>query len=508
MAMEVRYELPDPAYEAYTWILQDEHMQGVQPHLMWDGGFFPTRAPKEGEVPMMTRVNGYPYARAEASGQNPFGSITPPESVADLTRWRQEWLPQVDAFAESLESFDPASVEQGTWSTTLRDQDREMGRVFSGIHLNTVMNGYQAVEAFTKAYVDRFGEDSRADTLQLLQGFPNLSLDRASALWDLSRLALSDAALVAALEAGASIPDSAAGREFNAGLQSLLDRFGYTTNIGGAHLPSWSDDPSIPLALVKSYLRLGEDRGPRAAAEQQRRARIAVEEKLMASAGANSELPRLLEMAQQYMPNLEDHNLLCDQRVGTAMRNRWRSAGRFLMARGLASEDDVFFYRRPELIAALDGGDLLAKPIIDERRALIAAVALNPPPARLGKVEANGAAAEATASGGRVTLRGVGASKGTYTGRARIIETLDDAGRLEDGDVLVCRMTAPPWTPLFATIGALVVNTGGMLSHGAVVAREFGIPAVVATTHATAMIPDGATVTVDGTNGVVVVEQP
>lgn len=508
MTVEVRYKLPDPAYEAYTWILQDEHMQGVQPHLMWDGGFFPMRAPKEGEVPMMTIVNGYPYARPEASGQNPFGSITPPESLADLTRWRQEWLPQVHAFVASLEAFDPAAVEPGSWSTTLRTQDREMGRVFSGVHLNTVMNGYQAVEAFTKAYVDRFGEESRPETLQLLQGFPNLSLDRASALWDLSRLALSDAALLTALEAGAAIPDSAAGREFTAGLQSLLGRFGYTTNIGGAHLPSWSDDPSIPMALVKSYLRLSDARGPRTAAEQQRKARIAVEEKLRASAGENSDLPRLLEMAQQYMPNLEDHNLLCDQRVGTAIRNRWRRVGHFLMARGLASEDDVFFYRRAELIAALDGGDLLPQPAIDERRALIAAVAANPPPARLGKAESSDKLAEAPGEGGRVTIRGVGASRGTYTGRARIIETLEEAWRLEDGDVLVCRMTAPPWTPLFATIGALVVNTGGMLSHGAVVAREFGIPAVVATTYATGMIPDGATVTVDGTNGVVVVERP
>ena len=70
----------------------------------------------------------------------------------------------------------------------------------------------------------------------------------------------------------------------------------------------------------------------------------------------------------------------------------------------------------------------------------------------------------------------------------------------------MCRSTTPPWTPYFAIIGALITNSGGILSHGAVVAREFGIPAVVGTRNATALIPDGATVTVDGTAGVVIVE--
>ncbi len=480
-------------------------MQGVPPQLMWDGGFFATRPPKDGEVPMMVQVHGFTYSRPESSGQNPFGSVEAPTTVEDLTRWRQEWLPQVDAFVEALEGFDPASVEAGSWTSTLRAQDREMGRVFSGVHLNTVMNGYMAVEAFTKAYVARFGEEARPETMQLLQGFPNLSLERTAALWDLSRIARGDEALLTALASGTGIPDSAAGREFRAGLASMMDRFGYTTNIGGAHLPCWSDDPSIALALIASYIRLPDERGPRAAAEEQRRARVALEDKLKAAAGEDSEIPRLLQMAQQYLPNLEDHNLLCDQRIGTAMRRRWKSVGRYLMARGLAADEDVFFYRRAELLATLEGSDLLPQSTVAERRALIAAVAASPPPARLGKADSKDGDG-APGSGAVIAIKGIGASRGVYTGRARIIETLDDAWQLEEGDVLVCRMTAPPWTPLFATIGALVANTGGMLGHGAVVAREFGIPAVTGTVNGTAMIPEGATVTVDGTNGVVTVQ--
>jgi pyruvate,water dikinase len=505
----ITYELPDPAYEAYTWILQDEHMAGVQAHLSWDGGIFPGGRPGPDGIPMQILINGFPYARPEVSGQNPFGRVDAPKSVEDLVRWREELLPRIDELAARLEGFDPAAVEAGQWESTLQKQERDMWRVFSDVHLNTVINGYLAVEAFTNAYVERFGEEARPEVTTLLQGFPNLSIERAAALWDLSRVALADDDVLAALEAGTRMPDSDAGRRFESGLAELMRRFGYTTNIGGSHLPTWREDPSIPLALVKAYARLPDDRSPRAAAAEQARARAAIEQKLDAAEPSDSELLRLLEMAQQYLPNLEDHNLLCDQRVGAAIRERWLAIGRRLQARGQKAADDVFYYRRPELLATLEGGDLLPDSITAERRAFVAALAQNPPPPRLGK--------PGTAPGGQPAaptspepaavpvIRGVAASKGVYTGRAQIIETLDDAWRLEQGDVLVCRMTSPPWSPLFATIGALVVNTGGMLSHGAVVAREFGIPAVVATTNATSVIPDGATVTVDGTNGVVTV---
>ena len=87
-----------------------------------------------------------------------------------------------------------------------------------------------------------------------------------------------------------------------------------------------------------------------------------------------------------------------------------------------------------------------------------------------------------------------------------MIESLEEAGTLVAGDILVVRATTPPWTPYFGVIGALVANTGGVLSHGSVVAREYGIPAVVGTRNGTSLIPDGAMVVVDGTTGHVWVE--
>jgi pyruvate,water dikinase len=100
-------------------------------------------------------------------------------------------------------------------------------------------------------------------------------------------------------------------------------------------------------------------------------------------------------------------------------------------------------------------------------------------------------------------IKGVGASQGVMTGRARVIHSLSESSALEAGDILVCRNTAPPWTPLFAIAGAVVTDVGGLLSHSAICAREYAIPCVVGTGVATSRIQDGSTITVDGTNGTI-----
>ena len=98
-------------------------------------------------------------------------------------------------------------------------------------------------------------------------------------------------------------------------------------------------------------------------------------------------------------------------------------------------------------------------------------------------------------------IRGIAASPGTVQGTARVVRTLDEASKLRQGDVMVCEMTVPTWVPLFATVSAVVADSGGVLSHCAIVAREFRLPAVVGTHVGTNLIHDG--VTVDGTKGLV-----
>jgi len=100
-------------------------------------------------------------------------------------------------------------------------------------------------------------------------------------------------------------------------------------------------------------------------------------------------------------------------------------------------------------------------------------------------------------------IRGNPGSPGRARGPARVVHSLAGASKLEPGDVLVVETTAPPWTPLFATTAAVVSDTGGILSHCAVVAREYGIPAVVGAGNATTRIYDGQLIEVDGDAGTV-----
>ena len=100
-------------------------------------------------------------------------------------------------------------------------------------------------------------------------------------------------------------------------------------------------------------------------------------------------------------------------------------------------------------------------------------------------------------------IRAVAGSPGVYTGTARVVRSLSEAGDLEEGEVMVCEMTLPPWVPLFSIAGAIVSDVGGVLCHSAIVAREFDVPAVVGSQVGTTVIQTGQTITVDGTNGVV-----
>ena len=108
-----------------------------------------------------------------------------------------------------------------------------------------------------------------------------------------------------------------------------------------------------------------------------------------------------------------------------------------------------------------------------------------------------------TSNGAANKVKGLPGSAGVVRGTARVIHSLAEAGKLQPGDVLVTESTEPPWTPLFATAAAIVTDTGGVLSHSAVVAREYRIPAVVGTGHATSTFQDGQLLEVDGNAGTV-----
>lgn len=362
------------------------------------------------------------------------------------------------------------------------------------------------------------GDITATDAETVLRAVPhNVTTEMDMALWDLAKRARGDR-VCADLLAGSAADDLAARYRagdlpgvLQRGMAAFLARYGQRAvaeiDLG---MPRWSDDPAHLFGVLAGYLRV--DAADAAAVTPDRRfadgARQADEmvRDLVGRARRRGRLREVLvsfglRRARELVGLREMPKFLMITAIARA-RDLLAGVGADLAAGGaLAAADDVFFLDFDEVKAAAAGRDLRAT-VADRRaryrqelgRRHVPRVVLS------DGTEPEAVAAPVTREPG--TLVGSPASAGTVTGVARVV--LDPVGaRLEPGEILVAPSTDPGWTPLFLTAGALVMEMGGSNSHGAVVAREYGIPAVVGVPGATRDITSGMRITVDGAAGVV-----
>jgi phosphohistidine swiveling domain-containing protein len=174
----------------------------------------------------------------------------------------------------------------------------------------------------------------------------------------------------------------------------------------------------------------------------------------------------------------------------------------------LAEPDDVFFLQLQELEAVLhDGADLDVPGIVATRRAEYGRNrSIAPPEVVVGRFDPDQYVPEPEAAGADAdVLHGVAASAGVATGQARVILRADTDEQVRAGEILVAPFTDPGWTPYFVPAAGIVTEQGGLLSHGSIIAREYGIPAVVNVPAATRIIRTGQSLRVDGNRGVVTI---
>jgi phosphohistidine swiveling domain-containing protein len=214
-------------------------------------------------------------------------------------------------------------------------------------------------------------------------------------------------------------------------------------------------------------------------------------------------------------PLTPDHHFYIDQGANAHVRLVLIEIGRKLVAAGrLDGPDDVMFLRYNELRALIGSASAIAaREIVAARRLEREAAQRLHPRDWVGTVTPSQLAFpylvnwgypdrfHQTQSDDERVITGLGASPGTIEGIARVVRTIDEFDQVREGDILVCQMTNPAWVVLFTKIAGLVTDTGGTTSHPAVLAREFGIPAVIGTSVATQRIATGDRLTVDGTTG-------
>lgn len=292
-------------------------------------------------------------------------------------------------------------------------------------------------------------------------------------------------------------------------VEEVIRRHGYHgPDEGDLSSRTWREDRAPLEALLRSYAKKSSFEDPSVREARQ------LERRRVADAALLAGLPRarrpgarlVMRLAKAYIP-LREIGKASFLHALDAARCAARAGGQALAADGVLTDpEDVFFLTFEEFLRP--PADACA--IVEERRerhARYEQVELppswtgNPEPVPVGGETTDDQADREPVS----TLTGIGVVGATVTGTARVVLDPMDAD-LDDGDILVCRTTDPSWTPLFMLADALVIDTGGAMSHGAIVARELGVTCVINTVTGTRDIPDGATITVDGSTGTVTVE--
>jgi pyruvate,water dikinase len=332
-----------------------------------------------------------------------------------------------------------------------------------------------------------------------------------------------------------------AGRQWLARWDAVADPwFQFSSGSGFYHTDRvWMEHRDIPYGFVRDYaarLRSGADLARPLERLRAERDRITAEyAELMPTDADRAAFAEKLRLTRVVFPYVENHNFYVEHWAHSAIWRKMRELGRLLVSDGfLVEENDVFYLRRNEVtdvlwdlysswaVGAQPRGPTQWPDEIRQRKATLAALQKQPPPPALGvppekvtepfTIMLWGITEESIAQWlslgsreDRGELTGMGASPGVAEGPARVISSPAQMDQVKEGDVLVAPLTAPSWAPVFGKLAATVTDVGGIMSHAAIVCREYGLPAVTGTASGTRRIKTGQRIRVDGTAGTVTI---
>jgi pyruvate,water dikinase len=450
-----------------------------------------------------------------------------------IPMWRDELRP---AYRQTVEQSSKISIEQQT-AGQLWHSIQEL--VTAAMHytaslLFATMGASAGAEAVLtgvyKKFVQRPGDPPPAT---LMMGYDSLPIQSEKSLYDLAQACRQDPALTEALLSMSGntftdylqngTPDGVdleSWQAFRDQLNLHLSRFGHMIYQLDFAYPLPVNDPSPLLETLKMYLR-GAGSDPHA--RQQRSAALreqTAQQGLSRSRGLKRWIfKKSLGIGQPMSLVRED--AIADIGLGyPLLRRMFGELGRRLASAGaLPAAEDIYWLLKEEIgaaVAALEAHAALADyaEFIEQRKAEWQALKkIVPPPMIPMKKKYYGFSTDIwiTASEDAQTaqrLKGIPASPGKVTAPARVLNGPQDFDQMRPGEVLIAGTTTPAWTPLFAMASAVITDIGGPLSHGSIVAREYGIPAVMGTGVATRRIHSGQVITVDGDLGLVLLDTP
>jgi pyruvate,water dikinase len=423
------------------------------------------------------------------------------------------------------------------------DRTLQLYNELNQLHFELLLLAYGAYLTFFEFCGQAFPDMGTRTMTQMIGGDDTTMFRPDDELKSLARAALErgvDAAFVDGRDSGLIVGELEQSDQGRAWLEDLESRkhpwFFMSTGDGFYHHHrAWADDLRLPFAAITGYIaQLREGRQLDRPQEQilAERDRIATEyAALLPSEEERDQFEQMLGLCRRVFPHAEGHKFFIEH-WGTALFfNKMREIGGALAEQGFFEDaSDVFYLNIHEVHEALSDaglawsagspgrGTVYWPPRVARRKEILATLAEWTPPPALGSVPDVindptmqllwGVTAErlrAWAAGTEGEVSGYAASPGVVEGPARVVRNVDEIGTVQAGEVLVCPVTAPSWGPVFPKIAAAVSDIGGMMSHAAIVAREYGLPAVVGTGNATSAIKTGDRVRVDGDSGTVTI---
>jgi pyruvate,water dikinase len=488
---------------------------------------------KEIKVRLFETINGYGYMQLNFGRWNTVrvavGQMLKMRGIFKQSeaRWHQthnHYLEVIQCWqAKSLEDYTARELLEGVRTLT-----GETMQMYTVLQTGPIATALGSETMFTQLYNRLIKKKSDPEASVFVMGFESMPIRAELALYDLAEWVRSRAGLTAHLTAtkgalltaeleSAGTPagvDPEAWDEWRRHFKEHLAKYGHFTYDLDFSKAVAADDPTPLLETCRMYL-LAEAGNPytrlQALAGQREQATQAMLDRLH---GPKRWIFRKqLQSAQKYAPLREDG--LSDLGLGyPLLRKMLHELGCRLVRSGVLEQpEDVFWLTEAEVegaAGALDEGRSLPsmKAAVPDRQAVWkAAQRLSPPMILPAGSKYMGMDVEKLTSGGlsedEHVIKGFGSSQGRVTASARVLLGPQDFDQMRPGDVLVAPITTPAWTPLFAMASAIVTDIGGPLSHSSIVAREYGLPAVLGTGVATRRIHSGQTITVDGNAGTV-----
>jgi pyruvate,water dikinase len=453
------------------------------------------------------------------------GFVLPHYAANFLDWWRDRLRPEIERNFAHLDGVDHDAASFADLAVLLEDAMDVHDRHWK-IHWLLNFAQFSSTMALNAAIEQARGEADPGLMGRLQSSVEDRNWDSIEDLWKMKEEIKDDAELRGLFEGAdtaagvlGALEGSDRGRRFVAErLRPYQQEFGYKA-IWCHELAfrTWVEDPAPIVEAVRGYLATDYDypAAIQAVRDDLEQAKVDVMDGV--DGEAREALQQALDLSLRMNPLTPDHHFYIDQGTNARLRLAVIAIGRKLAGEGVLDDpEDVVFLRYNEVRLLLaDQSAMAVRELISDRRDAQEDAYERRPPSWVGTATAEALAfpyaslwgfPEKFYAGEPATtgeIRGLAASPGVVEGTARFVSSLDQFDEVQEGEILVCRMTNPAWVVLFTKIKGLVTEAGGAMSHPAVVAREFGLPAVVGTTNAGDRINTGDRIRVNGTTGIV-----